>query len=383
MTEFKPLNLAQLYQAADASVAQAMQTNLLVLQASAMKRDYDEQEGMKSLLGRYDTSDATQRPTFLREAMRVSPQSARQYQQQFAAEDRANADAKAKDRDAFLAFAKQSRDMLASVEDDAGLSQYADVVRATAQTFRTPEIRDLVLKEAQTIPTKFDPKWKENELTTVESFLAKRQPQSQVAKLKADFDAGRIDRETYEAAVAKATKDGPQTVVNVGQEKPPAGYRWAADGQSLEPIPGGPATQIAGEVAGKKALAEQGARAVKDARATFIDKDGKVDRTAIGTAMSNVPTSKGRSARQQVRLAIEGALRLATGAAAPEPEVTRYENMFLPTIADSDDDVKRKLDTLEDFLTNTSKYIGRGKEAPAKEGPKLPEGFKVLRVEKK
>jgi hypothetical protein len=49
MSEFKPLNLAQLYQSADAAVGQAMQTNLLVLQSSRMKQEFDEEDALRTL----------------------------------------------------------------------------------------------------------------------------------------------------------------------------------------------------------------------------------------------------------------------------------------------------------------------------------------------
>lgn len=45
--DFKPLNLAQLYQGADASVAQAMQTNLMVLQSAHMKQEFDTEDKIR------------------------------------------------------------------------------------------------------------------------------------------------------------------------------------------------------------------------------------------------------------------------------------------------------------------------------------------------
>lgn len=49
MPEFQPLNLAQLYQGADAAVAQAMQTNMLVLQSSRMKQEFDTEDKLRDL----------------------------------------------------------------------------------------------------------------------------------------------------------------------------------------------------------------------------------------------------------------------------------------------------------------------------------------------
>jgi hypothetical protein len=55
--DFKPLNLAQLYQGADASVAHAMQTNLLVLQSSRMKQEFDTEDALRSLAKRSTVTD--------------------------------------------------------------------------------------------------------------------------------------------------------------------------------------------------------------------------------------------------------------------------------------------------------------------------------------
>lgn len=62
--EFKPLNLAQLYQGADAAVAQAMQTNLLVLQSAHMKREYDEEDQLRNLAKSSTTTGPDGSPSF-------------------------------------------------------------------------------------------------------------------------------------------------------------------------------------------------------------------------------------------------------------------------------------------------------------------------------
>lgn len=62
--EFKPLNLAQLYQGADAAVAQAMQTNMLVLQSSRMKQEFDTEDKLRSLAKSHTTTDEQGAPQF-------------------------------------------------------------------------------------------------------------------------------------------------------------------------------------------------------------------------------------------------------------------------------------------------------------------------------
>lgn len=49
MPEFKPLNLAEIYQSADAAANQAMQTNLLTMQATKMRQDFQEEDALRNL----------------------------------------------------------------------------------------------------------------------------------------------------------------------------------------------------------------------------------------------------------------------------------------------------------------------------------------------
>lgn len=196
-----------------------------------------------------------------------------------------------------------------------------------------------------------------------------------------------VQKNSVTGQIRTAVARPPVTNINNNMPKLPSGYRWAADGQTLEPIEGGPATTIAGEAAGKMALAQSGIQGVQGARGIFLNEDGSVNRTAVFQANANVgdvnlaPGSQGRSARQQIRLAIEGALRLATGAAAPDSEVVRYESMFLPSIADTKDDVSRKMNMLEDFLKNTTKYISQGRVRPtgAPAAPASPAAWSIKR----
>jgi hypothetical protein len=57
MEAFKPMNLAQLYHGADAAVAQAMQTNLLAMQTTRLKREYDEEDALRNLASKHFAPD--------------------------------------------------------------------------------------------------------------------------------------------------------------------------------------------------------------------------------------------------------------------------------------------------------------------------------------
>jgi hypothetical protein len=58
-------------------------------------------------------------------------------------------------------------------------------------------------------------------------------------------------------------------------------------------------------------------------------------------------------ARSAIRNAVEAKLRIETGAAATESEVERTLARFLPTVADTPDSAKFKLDELEKFFKSS------------------------------
>lgn len=64
MADFQTLNLAQVYQGADAAVAQAMQSSLMVLQASRMKQEFDREDQLRTLAKNSTTYDAEGKPSF-------------------------------------------------------------------------------------------------------------------------------------------------------------------------------------------------------------------------------------------------------------------------------------------------------------------------------
>jgi hypothetical protein len=79
--EFKPINLAQLYQGADAAAAQAMQTNLLAMQTTKMKQEFDEEDALRNLAKNTTTVGPDGSPkfdlqAFTRGAYQVNPMKA-------------------------------------------------------------------------------------------------------------------------------------------------------------------------------------------------------------------------------------------------------------------------------------------------------------------
>lgn len=155
-----------------------------------------------------------------------------------------------------------------------------------------------------------------------------------------------------------------------GSGKAPPGYRWSADG-NLEAIPGGPATSISAEAGGRLAMMETAMPAVQQARDVFLKPwgiTGAIGQAVMPEQLSNWSGEVGR-AKRSVRAAIEAALRVMTGAAAPEPEVVRYLDIFMPTMTDTRETAKQKLDLLEAFMLNAREIATRGRRQDGAASP--------------
>jgi hypothetical protein len=165
--------------------------------------------------------------------------------------------------------------------------------------------------------------------------------------------------------------------------KPPAGYRWAEGrpGQ-LEPIPGGPAEHITGEIAGRLALMQTARGHFREARNYFLNQLnlGEAGRHAIGGAML---APQYNQAKRTIRLAVEGALRAATGANAPEPEVDRFTEFFTPHVTDPPEVRRQKLSMLEEFMRNNEEIVTRGRRAAGSEAQPQAggDGFSIRRLQ--
>ena len=161
---------------------------------------------------------------------------------------------------------------------------------------------------------------------------------------------------------------GPTSVpaASGGPEKPPEGYQWADksdQSKGLVPITGGPATKLPEGAAGHLAMMESSRAGVEAAKKYFLSPDfksGPADAAglAIGQRLDVGNISRHRRA---VELGTEAALRMSTGAAAPEPEVKRYANFYLPSVYDAKETRQQKLDALTRFMDYAKKNIGQGR----------------------
>lgn len=147
---------------------------------------------------------------------------------------------------------------------------------------------------------------------------------------------------------------------------------------------------VSGEAAGKVAMADQAIMDLNAARKIIFDKDGKLNKGIV--AGINLPMSGGmpfntdaKNAYSALYNAMESKLRIETGAAATEREITSILNRFLPRITDTDESAKQKLDRLDSFFNTTidqtkgvRKELLRSRVAPSVQ---VPSGNNVLRFD--
>lgn len=178
----------------------------------------------------------------------------------------------------------------------------------------------------------------------------------------------------------------------------PSGYRLAADGQSLEFIPGGPADPSS-KAGGGKPLTEgqskallfgtrmQEANEVLDALAT----DGKVFSTpgstagyGIGATVNALNSSGGQQLDQAKRNFLNAVLRRESGAVIADSEFANADKQYFPQIGDSKDVIAQKkrnrevamrgiLAEVPDADSRIAQVRGTGAPKPEASAPKGPQ----------
>ena len=148
--------------------------------------------------------------------------------------------------------------------------------------------------------------------------------------------------------------------------KPPSGYRFTPTGD-LEAIQGGPATDLAGDQAGRLAMMKSAQKDLPQAKELYAGDQGISGRVA---QLFNI--GKTGEAERTVQQGVESAIRAMTGAAATTQETDRYMKIFAPSIYDGPKTRMDKLRRLEEFMTNAEEVLMRGrggKPAPAAAPP--------------
>jgi hypothetical protein len=119
------------------------------------------------------------------------------------------------------------------------------------------------------------------------------------------------------------------------------------------------------ESATKLAAMDEGLKAAGEVRSSLFGEDVTPQKRnqLLVQATANLPKTQGRELRQKMKFAIEGGLRAMTGAAAPESEVARYMEMFMPAVLDSDDGRKAKLDRFDAWIGKARAMAGGTSQA--------------------
>ena len=173
----------------------------------------------------------------------------------------------------------------------------------------------------------------------------------------------------------------------------PAGYDWDPnDPSQLRPIPGGPAGKLPPNTAGAIAMMQTGQqeldKPVSDApnaptaRSLLQDPSkwsySQQAQSVYPETMSYFGQSDVANAQSAVKTNVEAALRMMTGAAAPEQEVARYAAMFTPTWNDTKARAEAKLRRLDEFTARAQSLATQGRSdlgIPQSNAPSQTDAF--------
>jgi len=181
-----------------------------------------------------------------------------------------------------------------------------------------------------------------------------------------DAKANRPDFQTFESGgdvyrFDNADPNAEPSMLHDGQPpapKPPENYRWSADGQSLEPIPGGPADTKGGLSDDRKIVATDTILNAAATARSLVDKGANTG--VVGALMGFNSESQAAELRRQVDVlksnaSIENltAMRQASPTGGALGSVTEKENAMLAAAAGAlnpdagAEDFKRSLDNYE------------------------------------
>lgn len=192
-------------------------------------------------------------------------------------------------------------------------------------------------------------------------------PLTAIGELQADLAGGRISQNQYDTAIGALTKANTQYNIDIPSGYAPVmGPTGAVSG--LQAIPGGPASALPAETAGKAAMISTAKEYFNEAEQYY--KGGEytgLDRARdVGVPFAGRPASGGDSgrARRSIQLSVEAALRLMTGAAVTKEESERYTDIFAPGPMDTKETIDQKLSMLKNFIGKAEEAATRGRGGP-------------------
>lgn len=157
---------------------------------------------------------------------------------------------------------------------------------------------------------------------------------------------------------------GMRNAVTGGPENPPPNYTWNEPGNPRAGATRIPGTEppMSSEEAGRLAMVQSAQPGVAEAKKYFLSPEyrklANLPQAAVTQALN---VGEGSRHRRAVELGIEAALRMATGANAPETEVKRYANFYLPGVYETEATSRQKIEGLQRFLDYAQRNMSAGR----------------------
>lgn len=133
------------------------------------------------------------------------------------------------------------------------------------------------------------------------------------------------------------------------------------------------------EAASKIQLVKTASKNIGDVEKIVFNKDGSLNKSAIFQGEIPIPfadnpnlnqTQEARQVRALMKNAINAQLRAESGAAVPEEEVKRGMDRFMPSVMDSPETARLKINNLKELLQGTLELSG-------KSGESIPDGGNI------
>lgn len=158
-------------------------------------------------------------------------------------------------------------------------------------------------------------------------------------------------------------KEAGRNQVNIDTgTKLPTGYMWidpADQSKGVQPIPGGPATQIPAEAAGRIGLADTFLNNFDNIKQKVLSGDitGPID----AFRARNDSQYGGAETYRQIQSGVDALQRMLTGAGMPASEAANYAFRYLPTYTDNAESMATKLDRLKSELEGVKQRVLQGR----------------------
>lgn len=151
--------------------------------------------------------------------------------------------------------------------------------------------------------------------------------------------------------------------INAGGGKPPQGYRWGADGVSLEAIPGGPADKRTNLTEGQAKANLFGSRAAEadailNGIGTNYSKVGVSAKSKLGDVANPFLSPNTQKVDQAQRNFINAVLRTESGAVIADSEFENARKQYFPEIGDSPEVIAQKAENRRTAIEGLNAMAG-------------------------